>query len=183
VQQEGETVSTFLLRTGSVGSEPLNLDDRSAGAVPTAPSPAPAFAAAAGLAADEAALDRLIASSGTTCARERGLRATSDETDDPRSEGALHAWSAELALSFVADCFGEVPILGELRPQETPAGDVVETAGVRPASNAAPFAGVFRQEMDGRFSFRQAAMLEDGTLVGARIDVSALPPPPPVPTG
>lgn len=187
VQRAGTTISTFLLRTGSVGSEPLSPDGGSAGSVPTAPSPAAAFAAAAGLAADAATLDQLVdASERSACARERGLRATSHETDDAASEGALHAWSAELTLPFVASCFGDAPILGELRPLTRPLEDEADAAGVRVSSEAEPFAGVFRQEMDGRFSFRQAAMLEDGTpvlLVGDRVDISALPPPPPVPAG
>lgn len=187
VQREGTTISTFLLRTGSVGSEPLSPDDGTAGSVPTAPSPAAAFAAAAGLAADEATLEQLVdASERSACARKRGLRATSRETDDAASEGALHAWSAELTLPFVAHCFGDAPILGELRALTRPLEDEAHAAGVRVSGDAEPFAGVFRQEMDGRFSFRQAAMLEDGTpvlLVGDRVDVSALPAPPPVPTG
>lgn len=187
VQRESEIVSTFLLRTGSVGSEPLSLDDESPGSVPAAPSPAPAFVAAAGLAADEAALERLAESSEPTiCSSERALRAASDETEDAASEGALHAWPAELMPGFVANCFGDVQILGGLRPPARPAEDAADTAGDRASGVPEPFAGVFRHEMDGRFSFRQAARLEDGTpvlLVGDRIDVATLPPPPPVPIG
>jgi hypothetical protein len=187
VRHGGETVATFLLRTGSVGSEPVKLDAESTGSVPTAPSPASAFAAAAGLAADEGGLEELVGKSGrAACSQERGLRAASEQMDDGAAEGALHAWSAELALHLVATCFGDAPVLGQLRTPDPPAGDATDSAADRATADPEPFAGVFRHERDGRFSFRQAAMLEDGTpvlLVGDRIDVSALPPPPPVPAG
>ena len=187
VRHGGETVATFLLRTGSVGSEPVKLDAESIGGVPTAPSPAPAFAAAAGLAADDGGFEELVGSSGpAACSQERGLRAASEETEAAAADGALHAWSAELTLHLVATCFADAPLLGQLRAPDPPAGDAADAAADRPTADSEPFAGVFRHERDGRFSFRQAAMLEDGTpvlLVGDRIDVSALPPPPLVPTG
>jgi hypothetical protein len=187
VQREGETVATFLLRTGSAGSEPLNLDGRSTGAVPKAPSPAPAYSAAARLAADEASLEKLIASSEPSdCSRERGFRAASHEADNGAAEGALHTWSAELTPGFVSACFADSPILGMLRSVESAPAETPDTVVDDSAADAQPFPGVFRQEVDGRFSFRQAALLDDGTpvlLVGDRIDVSALPPPPPVPIG
>lgn len=173
VQRDGETLTTFLLRTGSVGSEPLTLDAGTTGGVPAAPSPAPAVATAAELALDEAALGNLSApGERSACSSQRGLRATTDETDDGEAAGAFHAWSAELLLRFVADCFDDSPILAGLQARESTA-------------DATPFGGVFRHEMDGRFNFRQGARLEDGTpvvLVGDRIDATALPAPPPVPT-
>lgn len=173
VQRGGETLATFLLRTGAVGSEPFTLDGETKGSVPTAPSPALAVAAGAGLALDEAALEKLSTSEErSACSSQRGLRAASDETADGASEGALHAWSAELVPRFVAACFADSPILAGLRAREA-------------TTDAGPFGGAFRHEMDGRFIFRQAARLEDGTsvvLVGDRIDVTALPAPPPVPT-
>lgn len=177
VQHDGETLATFLLRTGSVGSEPFTLDEETtAGAsVPAAPSPAPAVATAAGLALDEEALADLPAPGDepSACSNQRGLRAATSEADDGAAAGALHAWSAELLPRFVAACFADSPVLAGL---EAPAS----------ATDTGPFGGAFRHEMDGRFSFRQAARLEDGTpvvLVGDRIDVTALPGPPPVPTG
>ncbi|HSM07434.1 MAG TPA: hypothetical protein VLA33_00270 [Gemmatimonadota bacterium] len=171
VQRDGETLATFLLRTGSVGSEPLTLDEETAASasVPAAPRPAAAVAAAAGLALDEEALEDLPAA----CSNQRGLRAATDEADDGAAAGALRAWSAELLPHFVAFCFYDSPVLAGLQARES-------------AADAGPFGGAFRHEMDGRFSFRQAARLQDGTsvvLVGDRIDVTALPGPPPVPTG
>lgn len=184
VQRDGETLTTFLLRTGSVGSEPLSLDDETTGRVPAAPSPAPAVAAAAGLAVDESALEDLPSSSErNACSSQRGLRAATDEADDGASEGALHAWSAELLPRFVAACFDNSPVLAGLQARESTTRASEEAD--RAATDGAPFGGAFRHEMDGRFSFRQAARLEDGTpvvLVGDRIDVTALPAPPPVPT-
>lgn len=184
VRRDDETVATFLLRTGSVGSEPLTLDAETSGTVPAAPSPAPAVAAAAGLARDEGALpDRLAHGERDVCLNERGLRAATDEADEDASEGALHAWSAELSPRFIAGCFDDAPILAGLRAPESTAG--AAESNDRTVRDAGPFSGAFRHEMDGRFSFRQAARLEDGTpvlLVGDRIDVTALPAPPPVPT-
>ncbi len=172
-QGDGETLATFLLRTGSVGSEPLSLDDETAGSVPAAPSPAPAVAAAAHLALDEASLGDAPDPQRSACSSQRGLRTATDELDDGAAEGALHAWSAELLPRFVAACFDDSPILAGLQARES-------------ATDTGPFGGVFRHEMDGRFSFRQAARLEDGTpvvLLGDRIDVTSLPAPPPVPIG
>lgn len=172
VERDGETLTTFFLRTGSVGSEPLTLDDETTGRVPAAPSPAPAVAAAAGLGLDESALGNLSGSDErSSCSSLRGLRAATDEAVGGASEGALHAWSAELLPHFIAGCFDDSPILAGLQAQE-------DTA------DAGPFGGAFRHEMDGRFSFRQSARLDDGTpvvLAGIRIDVTALPAPPPVP--
>jgi len=173
VQRDGETLMTFLLRTGAVGSEPLTLDDETTGSAPKAPRPAPAVAAAANLARDEAGLGAPTAGGeGSACSSRRGLRAATDETEGEASAGALHAWSAELLPRFVAACFDDSPILRGLQAPESAADD-------------GPFGGAFRHEMDGRFGFRQTARLEDGTpilLVGDRIDVTALPAPATVPT-
>lgn len=173
VQRNGEILATFLLRTGSVGSEALTPGSGTTGSVPAAPSPAPAVAAAAGLALDAAALEDVPAhAERRACSSQRGLRAATGEAKGRASDGALHAWSAELLPRFVATCFDDSPILAGLRAGES-------------AIDAEPFEGVFRHEMDGRFSFHQAAMLEDGTpvvLAGDRIDVTALPAPPPVST-
>ncbi|MFW6089984.1 MAG: hypothetical protein ACODAB_09535, partial [Gemmatimonadota bacterium] len=175
VQRADETLTTFLFRTGSVGSEPLTLDDEAPGSVPTAPSPAPALTAAADLALDEAGLGALSSPGQEgACSSQRGLRAAADEAEDGAATGALHAWSAELLPRFVAACFADSPILGGLQARESSPDD------------DGPFGGAFRHEMDGRFSFRQAARLEDGTrvlLVGDRIDVDALPAPALVPAG
>lgn len=162
VRQEGATVATFLLRTGPVGSEPLNQATDVSGALPAAPRPAPAYKAATALAATEADLDT------TTCVSERGLRASAHETSGGAAEGALHAWAAEMPGHIVAACFGEVGILHRFRAPDT----------------ADEFAGAFRQEADGRFTFRQAVRLEDDTsveLVGERISLVTLPAPPTVP--
>lgn len=175
VQNGSHEVATFFLRTGSVGMEPLSLAERSGGAVPTAPRPSYAYAAPAALATTAERLDERSGSAlRPECLRDRGLRATAEE--GPRG-GAAHSWSAELSMPFVASCFADAGILRDLRPGESSGSGTEQADGIA-------FAGAFRQEPDGRFTFRQDALLADGTpvqLVGERIDAAALPAPPPLP--
>lgn len=178
VLRDGETIATFHLRTGRVGSEPLNVEPPSSGsfALPTAPRPAPAFQAAAVLAASEADLE------SSECTRDRALKASAGESRGGAARGALHAWSAELAIHFVAACFGDAEVLRELGASDAVDG---EQSAARSESTDL-FGGAFRQEVDGRFTFRQSASLSDGTQVelrGDRIDVTALAAPPRIPDG
>ena len=161
VRTAAETVSSFLLRTGPVGSEPLRPAADVSDALPAAPLPAPAFQAATALATTEADLET------TTCVSERGLRASAHETSAGAGEGALHAWAADVSVHIVTACFGDAEILRRLRA---------------PAATD-EFAGAFRQEVDGRFTLRQTVRLEDDTsleLVGERISLATLPAPPAV---
>lgn len=176
VEDSGQAVATFFLRTGSAGVEPLNLLERSAGSVPTAPRPASAYAAPVALAASAGRLDEPPdPGPRSECFRDRGLRATADEA--PKGDAA-HAWSAELSIPFVASCFDDAGVLRDLRT-----GEPASASGTH-AEDGTAFVGIFRQEADGRFTFHQDALLEDGTpvqLIGERIGVVALPAPSPLP--
>lgn len=194
---EGDSLAAFVLRTGAVGSEPLDLGIATGEGVPTAPVPASTFAVAAALAATS---DGLAAATPRTeadfaaagdCFRPMGLRAAAEETVPP---DATRAWSAELTLSFVAACFSASPTLTDLRPflgaNDGPSandGDEGAAAGASPAEGGAAagaFTGTFRQESDGRFTFRQPARLPDGRIVelqGTRVETTSLPEPPALP--
>lgn len=182
VEGESDTLATFLLRTGHVGTEPLESADAEAGPVPTAPRPADTYAAAVALGDIPPDLTiREDAGTPSPCMRALGLRA---EAAEFTPEDASRGWRAELAPSFVAACFADVETLRSLRlaeptpePVDTGTGLAVDSAGTR-------LPGAFRQEADGRFTFHQAAALADGTpveLVGDRIDMATLPSPTVVP--
>lgn len=199
VGSEGDSLGGFLLRTGAVGSEPLDVGTASREGVPTAPVPASTFAVAAALASNSAGLaaitprDEAESGTGGACFRPLGLRAAAEETVP---EDATRAWSAELSLSFVAGCFPGSSPLDELRPAEgLNDGPDVGTDGQsgpegasRPPEDGAiggrTFTGAFRQESDGRFTFRQPATLPDGRIVqfvGTRVETTSLPDPPALP--
>lgn len=179
VEREADTLATLLLRTGYVGTEPLESLDAATGALPAAPRPADAYWAAVGLGdtSPDLAL-RGDAEAPSDCIRALGLRAEAAEfTPDDAARG----WRAELAPSFVASCFSDVATLRDLRLAEPTPG--VMEAGTDPAADSpgAGMAGVFRHEADGRFTFQQAATLADGTPVllrGERIGMATLPAPP-----
>lgn len=196
---QGDSLASFLLRTGTVGSEPLDPGNAPAEGMPSAPVPASTFAIAAALAATSDGLDavtprreaEVAAASG--CFRPMGLRATVEET---APENATRAWSAELALPFVNACFPSSSTLGDLRAPvvssdgptgDTGNGDVANEAST-PEENgttaSGAFAGAFRQESDGRFTFEQPATLPDGRavrLLGTRVALTSLPEPPALP--
>ena len=168
IRAEEDTLGTFLLRTGEGGSEPW---PPSAGGeeVALAPAPTGAIAAPTALALTPGVLDSvstLVAPS--QCARLLGLRATEESAD---AEGAARVWSAEIPLAYITKCFEDTEHLGDLRPLQTPAATDAEDP-------AQPFSGAFRQEDDGRFTFRQPAVLEDGRqvmLLGERVGLEVLP--------
>ncbi|MFW6084304.1 MAG: hypothetical protein ACODAA_03745 [Gemmatimonadota bacterium] len=199
---EGDSLAAFVLRTGAVGSEPLDSGSATTDEVPTAPVPANAFGVSAALAptldglADSAPTSEAASASadGDGCFRTLALRAGADDT---APEGASRAWPAELALSLVTGCFRDAPTLAELQPLEGPdaaASDGTTDADVpeddtRPsADGSAPstgFAGAFQHESDGRFTFHQPAALPDGRtvrLVGTRVELTSLPDPPALPS-
>lgn len=166
VERAADTLATFLLRTGYVGTEPIEPIDAAAGPLPAAPRPAEAFAAAAALGHLPPDLDlREDAETPSACLRALGLRAVAAEYTP---EDAPRGWRAELSPAFVSACFAEVETLRNLRAD----------------SATAVLPGAFRQEADGRFTFRQAAALPDGIAVrlsGERIGLETLPSPPVIP--
>lgn len=166
VERATDTLATFLLRTGYVGTEAIEPADAAAGPLPAAPQPAEAFAAAAALGHLPPDLDlREYAETPSACVRGLGLRA---EAAEYTPEDAPRGWRAELSPAFVSACFSEVETLRDLRAD----------------SATAVLPGAFRQEADGRFTFRQSVALPDGIavrLVGERIGLETLPPPPVVP--
>jgi hypothetical protein len=166
VEGAADTLATFFLRTGYVGTEPIEPADAAAGPLPAAPRPAEAFAAAAALGHLLTDLD-LPEDAGTAsaCVRDLGLRA---EAAEYAPEDAPRGWRAELSPAFVSTCFAEVETLRNLHAD----------------SATAVLPGTFRQEADGRFTFRQAGALPDGIavrFVGERIGLETLPPPPVIP--
>lgn len=195
---DGDSLAAFLMRTGAVGSEPLDPGTEEEG-VPAAPVPARSFAVAAalattgsGLAAVTPASSEIESTSAGGCFRPMGLRALAEETV---VEDATRAWSAELVLSFLDDCFPNASIYRGLQPYEDgtdgAAGQTDEEAPADASAESAEsgnvpggFTGSFRHEADGRFTFRQSASLPDGRgvrLVGTRIELAALPEPPALP--
>ncbi len=196
---EGDSLAGFLLRTGAVGSEALDPGNAPGEGVPAAPVPANTFAVAAALAStpDElaAATPRGETDDSTTadCYRPMGLRAAAEETVP---EDATRAWSAELALPFITACFPNSSILRGLGPLDASAGGSIGSADGGAVAPDAPhqgeagsmasegFSGTFRQEPDGRFTFRQSASLPDGRVVrllGSRVGLVSLPEPPALP--
>lgn len=166
VERAADTLATFLLRTGHVGTEPIEPADAAAGPLPAAPRPADTFAAAAALGNIPPDLSLPEdAETPSACVRALGLRA---ETAEFTPEDAPRGWRAELSPAFVSACFDGVENLRNL------AADSATTV----------LPGAFRQEADGRFTFRQAAALPDGTAVqlsGERIGLETLPSPPVIP--
>ncbi|MGD8494598.1 MAG: hypothetical protein PVF05_00305 [Gemmatimonadales bacterium] len=179
VERDADTLATFLLRTGYVGTEPLDDQEAAAGPLPAAPRPSDTYAAAVALA--DRPEDLPAADPGAPppsgCVRALGLRVAAVEFtpgDAPRG------WRAELETSFVAACFPGIEVLAGLRPPEP---DALAADG---STDATPtvFTGAFRHEADGRFTFRQPAALADGSsvvLLGERISLDALPVPPTIP--
>jgi hypothetical protein len=165
---EEDTLGTFLLRTGQGGSEPWP-PSAVGEEVALAPVPTGAIAAPTALALTSEVLDSvstLLAPS--QCARLLGLRAIEEGSD---AEDAARIWSAEIPVSYISTCFEHTEHLGDLRPHQAP-------ASVDSEEPRQPFSGAFRQEKDGRFTFRQPAVLEDGRqvmLLGEQIGPEALP--------
>ena len=193
---DGDSIGTFLLRTGGVGSEPLDPGTAEDG-VPAAPAPARTFAVAAALARTIDGLDdvtpasEIEATSADGCFRPMGLHVVAEETI---AEDATRAWSAELVLTFLGDCFPDQSIYRGLAPFEEPVAEDSESEEAAPADTSPEaadtgsvptgYVGAFRHEADGRFTFRQSAVLPDGRavrLVGTRVDLTTLPAPPPIP--
>lgn len=181
VERDADIVATFLLRTGYVGTEPLDAE-AAAGPLPAAPRPTDAYAAAVALA--ERPEDLPAADPGAPprsgCMRALGLRVAAAEFTP---EDAPRGWHAELETSFVAACFPAIEALAGLRPPE-PDALAADADAVSADPTPAAFTGVFRHEADGRFTFRQLAALSDGSsvvLLGERISLDALPVPPTIP--
>ncbi|MFQ5529002.1 MAG: hypothetical protein ACE5FP_01505 [Gemmatimonadota bacterium] len=168
LESDGDTLDTFLLRTGEGGSEPW---PPSAGTeeVASAPAPTGALAAPTAIALTRRTLDTAASRTGPSrCVRLLGLRVVEEEIG---VEDAARAWSAEIPLAYVATCFDDREHLKDLRPAQTspPSAE---------AADGRPFSGSFRQEKDGRFTFRQPASLADGTQVtlqGERVGFETLP--------
>lgn len=178
----------FYMRTGSAGSEPLLLAGSGPGGVPATPRPSAAYAAAAVLAGSLEEMETLPAEGRPLCHRDRGLTAAAEEVA-PAPDGVAHAWPAELSLRLVSGCFEDDPVLGRLRalPPDSAEERDGEPEAAEPATAAAEtsFAGSFRQEPDGRLTFLQPARLSDGRevlLVGERIGLDTMAPPPPLPS-
>lgn len=183
----GARLATFHMRTGVAGTQPVGAPAAPGATVPFAPAPAEALATDLALAREAWALPLPGASGspGDACRRPLGLKATVEETvpDD-----ATRGWEAALAPGFLAVCFAGDPVLGSIRPgAPAAAGEAVDRGdtdtGVDESGDtgALPFVGAFRQERDGRYTFRQPAVLADGapvTLAGERMDDVTLPPPP-----
>jgi hypothetical protein len=183
VERGTDTLTTFLLRTGYVGTEALEDPGAAADPLPAAPRPADSYAAAVALgeSLDDLPSEEAGAPPSSSCMRPLGLRVEAAEfipDDAPR------AWHAEIAPSFVAACFPHDSVLAGLRapepdeltpePEAPAAGDAATTA----------LAGAFRHEADGRYTFLQPASLADGTavlLLGERVGLDALPAPPVIP--
>ena len=162
VESGGDTLASFWLRTGESGAAPWS-PARTVGQREVSASPAPsgAVAAPASLASRMDALEN----AAPACERKTALGGS--ETATTIGENA-HGWRAELSLSLVASCFPDDEVLSEL----------TRAPGSPDSDDSGPFPGAFLRENDGRFSFRQPAVLSDGTeveLVGERIDVRTLP--------
>lgn len=173
VIREGQTVATFFLRTGATGDSPWEMPATSTDHAPSAPMPAESFAAPVYLASSLKALASPDPGTGTgtdpyrdrSCHRSGGLHVRTQERIDV--EGARRIWSAEVPVMLIAMCLGEDEILEQLRGP--PGGPAIGDA-------SAAFAGEFRHEEDGRYTFIQRASLDGGTLAwlrGERIDAIA----------
>ncbi|MDH3427724.1 MAG: hypothetical protein OEM23_04740 [Gemmatimonadota bacterium] len=167
LHRDGDTLGAFLLRTGTGGSEPWPAATWS-DEVASAPAPTGAVAVPAALALTQEELDDTASfPDPSRCFRLLGLRAAEEHH---AVEDAARAWSAEIPLTYVATCFEATRHLGDLRPTQAspPPEQQLQT----------PFSGAFRQEKDGRFTFRQPAELSDGSevmLQGERIGLETLP--------
>ena len=168
IRADVDTLGTFLLRTGEGGSEPWP-PSAVGDEVALAPAPTGAIAAPTALALTSEVLDSVSTlAAPSQCARLLGLRATEQSSD---AEDAARIWSAEIPLSYITKCFEDEQHFGDLHPAQTP----TTTDSGNPAQ---PFSGAFRQEEDGRFTFRQPAVLEDGRqvmLLGQRVGLETLP--------
>ena len=170
LENDGEILSTFFLRTGEGATAPFGHSaGMEANEVRAAPMPTGAYVAPATLALSAGALNATASpEEPTECARLMGLYAAEAETG---TANAVRAWMAELPLVNVSTCFGGSEYLKELQSVQGPTPEV---------GLAGPdlFTGMFRQEGDGRFTFRQPAALNDGVLVylvGERIGLKTLP--------
>lgn len=182
VERDDAVLATFLLRTGYVGTEPLDDPETAAGPLPAAPRPADAYAAAVALGEEPGDLPAANAGGPppSGCMRALGLRV---EAAEFAPDDAPRGWHAELETSFVAACFPGSEVLAGLQPPE-PDGLATDAAPVPADGAPGALTGAFRQEADGRFTFRQPATLADGSsvvLVGERIGLDALPVPPIIP--
>jgi hypothetical protein len=170
IEKAGEIISTFFLRTGEGATAPLGLPGSiDINEAMAAPMPTGAFVAPAALGLS---VDSLNGTSPgkepAECVRLMGLYAAEDGTE---VEGVVRAWKAELPLISVATCFGNSEFLQELQSGQTSTLEVDQVG-------ADAFIGFFRQEGDGRFTFRQPATLSNGApvlLVGERIGFETLP--------
>jgi hypothetical protein len=170
LEVNGEIMSTFFLRIGEGATAPIGrpaIMDMSE--VISAPMPTGAFVAPVALALSAGALDSMFSGERPSeCKRPMGLYGAEDETG---VEGAAKAWKAELPLNSVAGCFVKAAFLKDLRAEQD-SMVAVDQLGVE------SFTGFFRQEDDGRFTFRQTGSLGDGVivnLVGERIGLETLP--------
>lgn len=162
-----DTLASFFLRTGAAGGSPWQMSATVIDRAPSAPTPAEFFAAAVYLAASAEALPSRAADDATgICSRSSGLHVRSEERADV--EGVRRVWTAEIPVSVIAVCLAEDDVLRHLR----------ESTGGGGGDWSPAFSGEFRQEEDGRYTFRQPTSLVDigaAWLTGERIDASALP--------
>jgi len=170
IDQQGAVVSTFFMRTGMGATAPVrNSANDDSDEVMAAPMPTGAFVAPAALSLTASALDVPPSGEGpSTCTRLMGLYGAEEVTD---IEGAAKAWKADLPLLSVATCFRNSEYLKDVRASQVSAESADQ-------SGTESFTGVFRQEEDGRFTFRQPIELPDDVralLVGERISLESLP--------
>jgi len=170
IDPQGAVVSTFFMRTGMGATAPVrNSANDDSDEVMAAPMPTGAFVAPAALSLTASALDVPPSGEGpSTCTRLMGLYGAEEVTD---IEGAAKAWKADLPLLSVATCFRNSEYLKDVRASQVSAESADQ-------SGTESFTGVFRQEEDGRFTFRQPIELPDDVralLVGERISLESLP--------